>query len=766
MPEFDAQWCASTAVTSIQKQEKTFVVRVKVGAKTRALAVTFPKVGGVRFTETEGFFKYDDTLPITYSGKKNLRVAAGENAVIYRKDEEKGFLLDVQKNGKTVLLLDGESFAFGFIGDKVKKLKKIKFVASFADGEMLYGLGERYNRFNQVGCRAYLWNLDTAFGKDAQESYQNIPLLHSTAGYTLFFNNTYGGWADFGVEKANVYTFDYLGTAFDLFVFTGTPLENLDCYTVITGRPILPPKWAYQYWMGGGLGAWMNEGKSFQQNLREYLDGYAEMGIKHVAACYGESGPCKTEECYEMLKESGCRMHFWNHPSLAQEHGLRVEGDDFETKGKSAQEHVTYVGKKIYGSDALDDQPYPQAKKNGKWYIPSTWFDFTHPNIGKLLEKRFERYFKLGLKGSMVDFGEFIKPEWKLHSGEMGETAHNQHAYWYAKAMFEVFHKYCGDDHVLYQRAGCAGSQHWTVNFGGDQSGNPKGLKQALTGLVTSAASCMPTWGSDIAGLGGAPTNETYVRWLQHGAFSPIMRAHAGGGRPGSNPWNYGDVAVATFKQLYWWRENMLPYIYSHAVNAHKTGAPIAYPMVLLFPDDKAKTAEDQYMFGTELLVAPVTDEYLNWRMVAFPAGRWVNLWTGETVEGGRTLYVKAPIDTIPVYVREGALLVLSVPADTLATSENMEEKALTNAVMVTSASEKRTFIHNEDADNAYTFVTDKVGDEAVTVENVDGMDIGGIIVNGVEATKVVADGKEVAFTVEGSRTLVKIDSFKKAQIW
>ncbi len=766
MPEYEAQWCLSTAVTSIQKGEKAFVIRVKVGTKTRALSVTFPKVGGVRFTETEGFFKYDDNLPVTYSGKKNLRVAAGDTAALFRKDAAKGFLLDVQKDGKTVLALNGESFAFGFIGDKIKKLKKVKFTAPFANGEMLYGLGERYNRLNQVGCRAYLWNLDTGFGKDTEETYQNIPLLHSTAGYTLFFNNTYGGWADFGVETANAYSFDYTGTALDLFVFTDSALKNLDHYSAITGRPILPPMWAYQYWMGGGLGAWQYEGKSFAQNLREYLDGYANMGIHHVAACYGESGPCKTEECYEMLKESGCRMQFWNWPGLSQEHGLRVEGDDVDTKGLTAQEHVTRVGKVVFGSDAIEDQPFPQVKKNGKWIIPSVWFDFTHPNIHELLHRRYERYFKLGLKGAMVDFGEFIRPEWKLHSGEMGETAHNQHAYWYGKAMFETFHKYCGDDHVLYQRAGCAGSQHWTVHFGGDQSGNPKGLNQAVIGLVTAAASCMPTWGSDIAGLGGAPTSETYVRWLEYGTFSPLMRAHAGGGRPGSNPWNYGDTAIAVFKRMYWWRENMLPYIYSHAVKAHKTGSPIAYPMVMLFPDDAAKTAEDQYMFGEELLVAPVTIDAVNWRMIAFPEGDWINLWTGEKVKGGRTLYVRVPLDTIPVYVRAGAAMVLSVPADSLVTSETMEDVKRASALMVTPTQEKRSIIHWEDAEKAFAFVTDKVSDEAVTVENVDSMDIGGLIVNGVEATKVVVDGKEVAFTAEGGRTLVKVEGFKKAQIW
>lgn len=764
MKEIEAQWCGSTAVTSIQKQEKAFVVRVKIGSKALCIKVTFPALGGVRITETAGFFAYEDTLPIAYSGKKNLRAAAGENAVVFRRDDGQGFLLDVQKDGKTVLTLSGDSIAFGLVGNKIKRIAKFKFSAPFADGEMLYGLGERYNRLNQVGCRAYLWNLDTAFGKDVEETYQNIPLLHSTAGYTLFFNNMYGGWADFGVEKAHIYSFEYTGPHLDVFILTGTPVENLDGYTQITGRPILPPKWAYQYWMGGGLGAWKYGGKTYAENLREYLDGYADMGIHHVAACYGETGPCQTEECYEMLKESGCRMLFWNWPGLINEFRDRVLGD-LDYSKMTREQVLTLVGKAVLGSDAIEDQPYPKLKKNGKWILADSWFDFTHPNVHKLLKARFDMFFKWGLKGSMVDFGEFIKPEWQLHNGKDGNTFHNEHAYWYGKAMNELFKEYCGDDHVLFQRAGCAGSQHWTVHFGGDQSGNSKGLQQACVGLVTAAASGMPTWGSDIAGLGGTPSSETYVRWAQHGAFSPLMRAHAGG--LGSNPWNYGDTAIEVFKRMFWWRENMLPYIYSHAVKAHKTGSPIAYPMVMLFPDDAARAAEDQYMFGEELLVAPVMLDGLNWRMVTFPKGNWVNLFTGEVIEGGRTLYVQAPLDTIPVYVREGAAMVLTVPADTLATCENMEDVKLTSALMVAPASSKRTFTHYEDDNTAYGFVTDKVGDEAVTVENVDGMDIGGLIVNGVEAARVLVDGKEAAFTVQDGRTLVKLTGgFKKAQIW
>ncbi len=770
MKEIAVDWHGAEKVTSIQKSEKSFCIRVKIANKTKTLTVSFPKVGGVRIADGCGFFEYADALPIAYSGKKYLRMTAGDTTVVFCKDTQYGFVLKIENAvKKTVLTLKGTDLQFGLTGNKIKKVQKFKFGAAFEDQEVLYGLGERYNRFNQVGCRAYLWNIDTGFGKDTQETYQNIPLLHSSAGYTLFFNNTYGGWADFGVETANMYTFDYAGPTLDVFIFTGTPIENLDCYTAITGRPILPPKWAYQYWMGGGIGAWRYGDKTYSENLQEYLDGYAAMGIKHIAACFGEASVCETEECYKQLEESGCRMLFWTWPGLISSYGQRILGGSIEDiKNMPMQEYTTKVGKIVLGSDAVEDQPFPKVKKNGKWTIPTTWYDFTHPNVHKLLRGRMDRYFKMGLKGSMVDFGEYIHPDWQMHNGDSGMVAHNQHPYWYGKAMFEMFHEYCGDDHILFQRAGCAGSQHWTVHFGGDQQCNTKGLNQALTGLVTASASGMPTWGSDIAGLGGAPTDETYVRWLQHGAFSPLMRAHAGGGRPGSNPWNYGEVAMEVFSRLYWWRENMLPYIYSHAIHAHKTGAPIVYPLAMMYQNDVDLThVEDQYLFGTELLVAPVTIEKLNWRMVRFPDGKWVNLWTGDVVDGGRELYVEAPLNTIPVYVREGAAMVLELPQETLAPCENMEEVPRVNALLVTPTTTKREVVFYDDAQKAYRLVTERVTDEAVTVTNADGLQLGGLLVYGCMAQKVLVDGEAVEFTAEDNKTVIHTpNGFNKIEVF
>ncbi|MBP3381033.1 MAG: hypothetical protein J6L00_00180, partial [Clostridia bacterium] len=123
--------------------------------------------------------------------------------------------------------------------------------------------------------------------------------------------------------------------------------------------------------------------------------------------------------------------------------------------------------------------------------------------------------------------------------------------------------------------------------------------------------------------------------------------------------------------------------------------------------------------------------------------------------------------DTIPVYLREGAVMALELPAETLRPCENMDEVPRVNALLVAPTTVKRELVHNVDKDTAYTFVTEKVADEAVTVTNKDGFDAKAVLVCGVEATKVLVDGKEVAFTAEANKTTIRVDSgFKTVQVW
>lgn len=755
MPVIPVEWHDNVHLTSIQKESNAFLFRTKVQNKAVTFAVTFPAVGGVRLTAVnveKGFFDCSDNGAITYSGKKYLKLTSGNRTAVFCKDDACGFMLHIQNaDGETVYTFTGADILFGLSGNKLKKFAKMKLCGDFTNDEVLYGLGERYNTLNQVGHDALMWNVDTAIhgggrdnGVDHNETYQCVPVLHSNRGYMLFVNSMYGAWFDFGKKTPHRFSLDFNGPVADFFVFAGTPKENLKSYTDLTGHSIIPPKWAFQYWMGGGAPAWQVDNRDFKDVLQEYIDGYAAMGIHHVAACYGEGGPSKNKEGYEIAAKSGMRMLIWNHPS---------QGIEF--------------AKKVLGTDDMNELPFlmPKGRKKTCLAINCTnWLDFTHPNAKKVLRAFYKEYFSWGLKGAMIDFGEFVTPDALLYNGKPGNAMHNEHSYWYAKTMKEVFDEGANGDYILFQRSGCAGSQAFAGQFGGDQAAFMYGLKQAFYAGVNMGASGFNIWGSDIGGYNGSTDDETYKRWLEFATFSPLMRAH-GVGNP-RNPWVHGDEAVELFKKLYWWRENMLDYVYSSAVNAHLTAEPMMRAMAIEFPRQGLDHVDTQYMFGSELLVAPVIDLGRRCKMVHFPAGNWFNLWTAEKIAGDRQMMVEANDADIPVYLRAGAAMVLRM-SDTLELTAPFEAEKAISALLVTPADKKRTVRHYFDEKTFADFVTDNANGAAVTVKNVSGAKLSAVLALGVEAKKVLVDGKEAAFTAENGKTVVRTDKgFKTVEIF
>lgn len=741
MREHTVTFHAATAVTGVRRGADAFCFFVKINGKTVRLSLAFPALGGVRLAAKHGFFAADDNKAITYSGQKVIHMIAGDEKADFRRDAENGFVLTVYgKNGSPAFTLSGATCSSA----STKR-------ANAAGCAISYRL--RRTRCSTVSASA-MTALTAAvctpiFGMSTPASARyrarRIRTCRScTAPQAMrCFSTPCSAATPTAVSPSPKTLYDFNGDAQDLFIFTGTPYENLDSYTRLTGRPILPPRWAYEYWMGASYDAWRLDNKDPLTHLREYLDGYAAIGIHHVAACYGETGPCQTKEAYEMLEPSGCRMLFWNYPAYGR-------------KDSAALLHTTSPAK----------LPHPMMKKGTRYVLPDNWLDFTHPDAKTVMRHKYARYFDWGLKGAMIDFGEFIDPDWKCHNGKDGNAMHNEHSYWYAKTMKEVFEERCGDDYVLFERSGCAGAQHYCTHFGGDQKTTFEGLNQAYYGMLSASASGLVNWGSDIGGLGGFPSDETYIRWLQMSAFSPLMRAHAA--HKPHNPWNYNDPATEVFKTLYWWRENMLPYIYHLAIEAHKTGAPLVRPMPFVYPDDAAlRTVEDQYFFGSELLVAPVLSENRNWRTVQFPAGHYTSLWSGETVEGGRRLCVNAPLYTIPVYLRDGAILPLTLPKETLLPFTSVEDTQTVPALLVTPALSRRAVTLHTSADAGFRLVSEKPDGGILRLDNTDGMACGALLLFGAAVTHVKADGKDVPFTGDGNKTAVRLENgFKTIEIF
>jgi len=243
--------------------------------------------------------------------------------------------------------------------------------------------------------------------------------------------------------------------------------------------------------------------------------------------------------------------------------------------------------------------------------------------------------------------------------------------------------KAAGQDNVLnLLRCAWAGSQKYgALVWSGDIDSSFRSLRNQLAAGLNMGLAGMPWWTTDIGGFHGGNIyseefRELLVRWFQFGAFCPVFRLHdfreplkeplgmTGGGRVASGAdnevWSYGEEVYEICKKYMEIRERIRPYVKSLMQEAHEKGTPVMRPLFYDFPEDEqAWEIEDEYMLGSDILVCPILYDNMRERDVYLPAGRWRNINDNEIYEGGRTLTCSAPIDAIPVFVREGTLEML-----------------------------------------------------------------------------------------------------------
>jgi alpha-D-xyloside xylohydrolase len=244
----------------------------------------------------------------------------------------------------------------------------------------------------------------------------------------------------------------------------------------------------------------------------------------------------------------------------------------------------------------------------------------------------------------------------------------------HARGVAEGLHEAGEDRPLSLIRSAWAGSQRYgAALWSGDIPTTFESLALQVRAGLNVAMSGIPWWNTDIGGFqGGDPTDPSYqellVRWFQYGTFSPIMRLH--GDREPNFPtfstdmtggpnevWSYGQDAYPILCGHLRLRERLRPYLLELSEAAHRAGAPVMRPLFFDFPDDEhAWTIDDQFLLGPDVLVAPVTEAGARSRTVYLPAGaRWTDTATGAIHEGGATRDVPAPLERIPVFVREGA---------------------------------------------------------------------------------------------------------------
>ncbi|MHB9131816.1 MAG: TIM-barrel domain-containing protein [Armatimonadota bacterium] len=623
-----AAWTPLDCIAQIICLEREMQLECRAGEHTVRLHLSCPAAGGIRLhAESTGFFQPADLLMLTYTRTPTgTRIAVPGMVVVIKHDPWTIIVKD--EAGQVKWQLGRDDLAFRFAPDGT--ILAVDISNTLAEHEAIYGFGERFDAVNQRGRAITLYDLDawegTIYGLRNQ-MYKPVQLLHSTCGYSLFLNTTYPLRADVGQAAPDRLRLTAHGPVLDLFLWPGDPLAALQAYTDLTGKPVLPPKWAFEPWMGGGWGRWKHGplGDPTAQML-EVTARFAALDIPHTAI-YAEGEGSDDPRLFTALAPRNIRPFAWMNSHM----GLKIQRELLP---------------------GVPDDELPILHRADGATFP--YVDFTHPRAAELLRAYWKRRFDLGIAGTMVDFGDLVPDDAIFYDGRQGGALHNSYAYDYHRLYRQVFAERRGEDHVLFSRSAAPGSQHWLCQFAGDHQPNFVGLTAALYGGLNLSASGFSTWGCDIGGYMGWPDPETYLRWVQWGCFSPMMRCH---GTEPREPWEFGDACVPIYKQYAWLRENLLDYIYSAAVDAHHTGIPLMRALPLAFPgDDKVAGCDDAYLFGPDLLVAPIHAGG-DTRQVYFPTGRWTDFWTGEVIDGPAARQVEAPLYRIPLYLRNGAIL-------------------------------------------------------------------------------------------------------------
>ncbi|MGN6126563.1 MAG: TIM-barrel domain-containing protein, partial [Humibacter sp.] len=309
------------------------------------------------------------------------------------------------------------------------------------------------------------------------------------------------------------------------------------------------------------------------------------------------------------------------------------------------------------------------------WQPGMAVVDFTNPEATAWFQEKLRALVAGGVDAFKTDFGERIPLDATFADGSSPERVHNLYTHLYNKAVHDVLVEERGEgDAVLFARSATVGGQTMPVHWGGDSTSTFPSMAETLRGGLSFALSGFSFWSHDIGGFEGTPNADVFKRWVAFGLLSSHSRLH--GSDSYRVPWMFdrdpvtgeydesATSAVAVTRRFAKLKNRLMPYLFAAGGEASQRGIPVMRPMQLEFPDDPAVAYLDrQYMLGSDILVAPVfsADGSVQFYL---PQGGWTSLLTGEHVDGGAWRTETHALDSLPLYVRDGAVLPIGARDD------------------------------------------------------------------------------------------------------
>ncbi|MGE9290872.1 MAG: TIM-barrel domain-containing protein, partial [Puniceicoccales bacterium] len=583
---------------------------------------------------------------------------------------------------RTAIDAEGRSLAYSRLNDQFCTERECQHEDSF------FGLGEKTGPLNRKGRNYTLWNTDVLCGSSTKEFtsrypeehprahgdstdfdpyYISIPFFyHGTTRHSglagFYFDNSYRSAFEFVAKDR--YRVHFSGGQYTEYIMAGPSMARiLSAYTDLTGRMQPPPMWALGHhqcrWHAYTQESTLELAKTYREKKIpcdtlwldiDYMDEY------RVFTWNKETFP-RPQEMLSTLQDQGFRTITIIDPGVKYDPGYSVFDEALEqdlfcrTPGGSVYLGQVWPGRTAFPDFSLEETRQWWGNLNAehvKFGLAGIWNDMNEPATGQVPAR---------------DMG-FGRGRYRH------ERYHNEYALLMAMGTTQGLLSAMPEKRTfILSRAGSAGIQRYAANWMGDNFSRWDHLQMSVPMALGMGISGQPFVGADVGGFAGDCSMELLLRWYQCAAFTPFFRNHNSNGRPDQYPWSFGEAAERLCRDTISTRYRLMPYIYTQFMLSSESGDPIQRPLLYQYQEDfSARQVEDQFLFGKDLLVAPVFAPGVTSRNVYLPEGTWYDWRDQKSFSGGQWVIASAPLDSIPVFVRGGAVLPLwpEVPESTM----------------------------------------------------------------------------------------------------
>ena len=522
---------------------------------------------------------------------------------------------------------------FSFIKRGSDNSRSINPVLTLAPGERIYGCGESFTSLNKVGQKVHLSVTDPQ-GPETDGQYKPVPFFFSNRGYGIFMHTSAPVTCDFGASYIGADRLFMADEQMDFFVFFGEPKDILYEYTEITGKSPLPPLWSFGTWMSRITYFSQKEGLEIARQLREHR---IPADVIHFdTGWFGTDWQCD----YQFAKD-----RFENPVKMLKQ----LAKDGFHT---CLWQLPYFTPKNRFFSEIIEKGMHVKNATGGM-PVEDAILDFSNPETVAWYQQKIEGLMKQGVSTIKCDFGEAAPYNGFYHSGKGGLYEHNLYPLRYNKALWEVVERNHPGEGIIWARSAWAGSQRYALHWGGDAATTNTGMLGDLRGGLSFGLSGFSFWSHDMGGFVTASPEDIYRRWLPFGFLSSHTRAH---GAPPTEPWLISESFTDAFRKCAEMKYKLMPYVWEQAKECSKLGLPMVRALLVEFPHDQgAWYVEDEYMFGSKMLVAPLLESG-NSRNVYLPKGKWIDYQTGKIYEGGYQTIEAGKIPCI-ILVKDGSVI-------------------------------------------------------------------------------------------------------------